>query len=517
MKFKAYSQEELELFPTDVYSEIPEDDICRFINEIVNELNLYALETIYTEEGNIAYHPRMMLKIFFYSYYNGIFSSRKIAKELERNVYYWYLSARQRPDFRTIANFRKRHIGQLKGLFQQIVDISLSLGIAKVRKTAIDGTKIKASANRDKFRDKDWLEKKTLEEKEAIEKAFKKMDEIDEEEDALFGYNKRGDELPEDLKDPKERIRRIRELREDMEKRNKNIINETDPDCGLMKTRHGFQSAYNCQTVVDTESQIILAEDIVSCPDDSGQIESIINSIRKETGLKPEILLADAGYLNGGDLQYLNREGIIGLIADKELSKIKNDREGIIDEDRRFKKDKFKYDPEKDEYTCPEGMKLIRESKNSQKTRRKNGFEVEYLQYRCRECKDCFNQEKCCRSKIGRKITRYSDETLREEMHDLLRSDWGYETYKARMCTNEPVFGNIKYNKGFSEFHLRGLSNVKGEFSLMAIAHNLEKMWKKMRVKPIKEVNFPSLKDKCRLFNIVWIYISYLNLSAERL
>jgi transposase len=512
MKFKAYSQDQLDLFPVDVYSEIPENDICRFINEIVNELNITELEAIYTEEGNIAYHPRMMLKVFFYSYYNGIFSSRKIAKEIERNIFYWFLSARQRPDFRTIANFRKRHIGQLKGLFNQIVEISLSLGIAKMRKIAIDGTKIKANAGRDKFRDNDWLQKKAKEENDAIEKAFKRMDEIDDEEDRTFGYDKRGDELPENLNDPEERIRKIRELQKEMEKRNKKRINETDKDCGLMKTRQGFQAAYNCQTVVDTESQIILTQEVINNANDSGQIRNNMEELKGETGLKPEILLADAGYLDGEDIQYLDKEGITGLIADKELNEIRKSRDGIVDEDSRFKKDQFKYDPEKDEYICPEGRKLIRESRNRQKAKRKSGIEIEYVQYRCRECKLCENQKICCRSKIGRKITRYADEKLREKMYDLIRSDWGYEEYKSRMCTIEPAFGNIKQNKGFREFHLRGLINVKGEYSLMAIAHNLEKMYKKMGRYPIKNANISKTKIAMKY---IYLFLYYKGMISN--
>jgi transposase len=494
MKFKTYSQDQLDLFPVDVYSEIPENDICRFINEIVNELNIQELESIYSEEGNIAYHPRMMLKVFFYSYYNGIFSARKIAKELESDVFYWYLSARQRPDFRTIANFRKRHIGQLKGLFNQIVGICLSMGIAKVRKIAIDGTKIKANANRDKFRDKDWLEKKAKEENDAIDKAFKRMDEIDDEEDREFGHDKRGDELPEDLNDPKERIRKIREIQKEMEKRNKEKMNTTDMDCRLMKTRNGFQPAYNCQTVADTESQIILTQDVIDNANDSGQIRVNMEELKNETGLKPEMLLADAGYMDGEDIQYLDQEGITGLIADKESCEIKKSRDGVVDEDRRFKKDQFKYDPEKDVYVCPTGKNLYRESRNNQKVKRKSGFETEYVQYKCRDCKFCENQKNCCKSDIGRKITRYADEELREKMHDLIRSDWGYEEYKARMCTSEPVFGNIKYNKGFREFHVRGLKNVKGEYSLMAIVHNLEKMHNKIGIYPTNAADISKIK-----------------------
>ena len=517
MKFKYYSQDELDLFPIEIYAEIPKNDICRFINEIVNELNLEELESIYSEEGNIAYHPRMMLKVIFYSYYNGVFSSRRIAKELERNIFFWYLSARQRPDFRTISNFRKRHIKQLKGLFRQIVNICISMGIANVRKVAIDGTKIKASANRDKFRDKEWFDKILKEEEDAIDRAFNKMEEIDEEEDKLYGYDKRGDELPENLQDPKERIRKIRELQKKMEEGMKKSINETDPECELMKTRHGYEPAYNCQTVVDTESQIILTEDVIACPEESGQIQANIDILMKETGLKPGIVLADAGYLNGGDLQYLNGEGITGLIADKEMRKIKKEREGVIDEDQKYKKDQFKYDVERDEYICPDGKKLIRIFKKNQKVKRKNGLEVEYMQYQCLECGDCINIEKCCRSKKNRNITRYEDEELRVKMHDLLRSDWGYETYKARMCTNEPVFGNIKYNKRFSEFHLRGLTNVKGEFTMMAIVHNLEKMWKKMGNNPLKTECRSSLIQYQLLNYLFLFYYRYFKLNLIRL
>jgi len=486
MKFKEYNQRQIWLIPPDLEDEIPKGDLCRVIDEVVENIDIKCIEDKYPEEGNTAYHPRMMLKILFYSYARGIFSSRKIAQELERNIFYWYLSGKQKPNFRTICLFRSAHREELKIVFQEIVKLCLNLGLTEISTVTIDGTKIKANAAKGKTRDKDWIEKKIAEESMALEKALEEAERIDAEEDEKYGRDKRGDEIPEEIRDRKKRLEKLAELKKRMEAEKCRHINETDSDARLMKGQGQYLLGYNCQAVVDAKSQVILAANITNEAREWHQLKENINELRIAYGVKPKVLLGDAGYCSGENLRYLKEENIFGIIPDKPIAKIKAEIDNRIFEDQEFKKERFKYDQDKDVYICPEGKELQRVGDVPTTLVRKSGEIVRSFQYQCHECSNCKVRSRCCGGKRDRCITRYSDEVLREEMADRIRSKEGYELYKQRFKTAEPVFGNIKQNIGFREFNLRGMFKTRAEFILVAIAHNLMKIQSWLRETKIK-------------------------------
>jgi hypothetical protein len=215
---------------------------------------------------------------------------------LESNIFFWYLSGKQKPNFRTICLFRTKHAGELKEVFREMIRLCLNLGIAKILTATIDGTRIKTSASRDKIRSREWIDARIKEEDKAIEAALEKARLTDEEEDREYGVDKRGDELPEELRDPVRRREKLRQLKEEMAKRGKTLINETDHDAQLMKTTGGFILGYNCQAVVDTESQLILAANVCTESYDQHQLKVNIEEIKDAYGDKPKVLLADAGY-----------------------------------------------------------------------------------------------------------------------------------------------------------------------------------------------------------------------------
>jgi transposase len=475
MKFKEYNQKQPWLIPPNIEDEIPAGDICRVIDEIVDSISLKSIEDKFNEEGNPAYHPGMMLKILLYSYAKGIYSSRKIAQELGSNIFFWYLSGKQKPNFRTICLFRVKHAEELKEVFREMIRLCLNLGIAKILTATIDGTKIKTSASREKIRSREWIEARIKEEDKAIEAALEKARLTDEEEDREYGIDKRGDELPEELRDPVRRREKLRRLKEEMAKRGKTLINETDHDAQLMKTTGGFLLGYNCQTVVDTESQLILAANVCTEGYDQHQLKVNIEEIKDAYGDKPEVLLADAGYSCGENIKYLKEENIYGLIPYKTASMIKAGLDGTLPENQRFKKDQFKYDADKDIYICPE-RKALENTKTAEEEIRKDGAIAKTFRYQCHDWLDCASRMICCRGEGARSIRRYSDEVLRQEMADRLRSKAGYALYKQRFRIAEPVFGNIKHNMGFKRFNLRGLIKTRGEFFLITMVHNLTKI-----------------------------------------
>lgn len=487
MKFKEYNQKQTWLIPPNIEDEIPAGDICRVIDEVVDSISLKTIENKFNEEGNTAYHPRMMLKVILYGYAKGIYSSRRIAQELESNIFFWYLSGKQKPNFRTICLFRAKHAKELKEVFRETIRLCLNLGIVKILNATLDGTKIKANANKEKIRSREWIETRMKEENIAIDTALEKARLIDEEEDREYGTDKRGDELPEELQDPKKRREKLRQLKEEMAKNDKAMINETDHDAQLMKSSDGFLLGYNCQAVVDTESQIILAANVCTEGHDQHQLKVNIEEMKEAYGDKPQVLLADAGYSCGENIKYLKEEAIYGLIPHKSANSIKAEINGTLPEDQRFKKDQFRYDNDKDVYICPTGKKL--ENNHCKETFiRKSGAIATTSRYQGHDCLDCSSRMICCRGKGTRSIRRYGDEVLRQEMADRLRSKEGYALYKQRFRVAEPVFGNIKHNMGFRKFSLRGLIKTRGEFFLITMVHNLTKIQKYMKWQKINQI-----------------------------
>lgn len=491
MRFKEYNQKQMWLIPPNIEDEIPPGDICRVIDDVIESIDTKQIEEKYKEEGNPAYHPKMMLKVLFYSYSQGVFSSRKIAQELERNIFYWYLSGKQQPDFRTICLFRTKQTAELKMIFREVVRYCIKLGIARIATVTLDGTKIKANANRDKMRNEEWLEKQILIEAEGLEKALEEAGRIDDEEDKRFGKDQRGDEIPDEIQDRKKRLEKLEKLKREMKKSNLRLINETDTDIGLMRSQGNYLAGYNCQAVVDVDSQVILAADVVGEANDWNQLKGNIEEIKTAYGEKPKTLLADAGYCSGSNLAYLKDEEIEGIIPDKSIKEIRADIEPAIIGEKKFNKDNFKYDKEHDCYICPEGEKLKKQGCFPVIAVRKSGEKTQYFQYQCYRCHKCRFKKECCTNKRGRCITRYFDEELREEMAQKIRSQEGYELYKQRLKTAEPVFGNIKHNLGFHVFSLRGLIKTRGEFFLATTAHNLVKI-KKWLEKLKREAQMPT-------------------------
>jgi transposase len=249
---RPYNQDQMELFPPSVRNLIEDDHLCMIVNDVVKAMDLSCLYQKISHEGNPAYHPAMMLKILFYAYARGIFSSRNIAQAVRENIPFIFLAAWQKPDFRTISDFRKNNLEDLGLLFSQTVQLCNHLGMVKLGHVAIDGTKIKANASDAKTYDIRRIEKE-------IERWMEQAEAIDQEEDALYSSDKTGDEIPEEIRDQGKRIEKLRELKKQLEESGKKKINKTDPDAVFMKTGNGIKTSYNAQVSVDAEHQVILS------------------------------------------------------------------------------------------------------------------------------------------------------------------------------------------------------------------------------------------------------------------
>src|SRR6266851_709254 len=303
--FYPYEPDQTLLLPPSLRDWVPEGHLAHFVSDTVDELDLTALYARYEQRedgrGQLAYEPRLLLKLLIYAYAVGLFSSRKIAKAVEELVPLRYLAAGQLPSHRTLARFRQEHSAQFQGLFVQVVRIARAAGLVAMGTLAIDGSKLKANASKHKAM------------------SYGRM----KEEDTEFGPDVRGDELPAELQRRETRRAKIREAMERLEaeaaahddasgrgqarpgrlKRPIGVppaskqINFTDPESRLMKTASGgFEQCYNAQLAIDAERQIIVAADVTESAADNGQLVPLEEQAEVNTGVRTATLLADAGY-----------------------------------------------------------------------------------------------------------------------------------------------------------------------------------------------------------------------------
>ena len=283
-----YDPEQRLLLPAALQEWLPPDHLAYFISDVVDQLDLSSITARYEElRGGPPYHPRMMVKVLFYGYCTGVESSRRIARRLHEDIAFRVLAANNTPDFRTISDFRKDHLEALGGLFLQVLALCQRAWLVKLGHVALDGTKVKASASRNKAMSYKRMNEREKQQQAEVTELLRRAEEVDEE-DRRYGRDKRGDELPEELAFRGSRLQRIREAKAALEAEaqaaaeqaeseglshpgvpgNKTQRNFTDPESRIMPGPGGrdFQQAYNCQAAVDSEHQVIVAAEATNQP-----------------------------------------------------------------------------------------------------------------------------------------------------------------------------------------------------------------------------------------------------------
>jgi len=459
--FKKYDQKQQFLLPLNLEEFVSENHISRVLNDLIDVVDISAIESTYSENGCPAYHPRLLLKILLYGYLINIRSSRKIEEMTETDTAFMYLAAMQKPDFHTICRFRSTHLDSIKEIFSQIVMLCKGMGLIG-SSISIDGTKVKANASPKQSKSSDAIEKE-------IDKILKESIETDEREDQIYG-DSTPYKMPEELVDKKYRLEKIKAAKKKMDEEKLKKVNITDPDAKIMKHKDGSKKpSYNCQVAVDEKEQIIVAADLVDEENDLHQIEPMIENVKETLGYKPTIVLADAGYFSYDNVQFLLDEEIDAYIPDNFYEVEKRGKT------KKFRKLLFTYDEKKDCYYCPAAL------------------EIPFTRIQKREnepyCSLCVLKDACTDSK-NRTITRDPREHLMEDMRAKLNTEEGTEQYQKRMCTVEPVFGQMKQDRGFREFLLREKRKTKIEFLMMCTVHNIKKIadFMKRKIKSLKEI-----------------------------
>lgn len=470
-KFKSYTPDQGQLIPMYLSEWIPEKHLVYLVNDIVDQLDISKITSCYSERGEEAYHPALMLKILFYGYAIGIFTSRKLREALDYNIPFRWLSGGLKPDHRTISDFRKDYLAILPGLFKQIIQIARDLGYVSLGHVSIDGSKIKANASKHKAMSRERMKQEIDRiEKEIAEMLEKAQDEDQKDEEASVMFPVSADEM---ITDRKTRLQKIKNALQQLETRQpeeesktpeKDQINFTDAESRIMDTKtQGVIQGYNPQIAVDADHGIIVGLKMSNSSNDQKQFEGVLNSIKANAERQPEKVSADAGYFSADNIRTAESNLVDAYIAATKESKQPNNP---------YDKTNFKYQPELDIYICPAGKTLSFKQEYADNT---NG--VIKRVYECLQCQECAFKNECVKSKTGKRtISRTDADPIREAMRTKVQSDAGKAIYRMRKAIVEPVWGQLKQCQGFRQFNLRGEDKVEGEFILLALSYNLRKI-----------------------------------------
>lgn len=448
-RYRPYNPDQQFLLAPSMRDWLPECHLVYFVSDTIDEMDISAIESYYEKSlaGYPPYHPRMMVKLLFYSYCTGVFSSRKIAKRLEDDVAFRVLAAGNRPDFRTISDFRKLHLASVRVLFAKVLMLCAKAGMVRLGHVSLDGTKQKANASKHKAMSYGRMKEESARLESEIAELLGNAQRIDDAEDAELGRDVRGDELPKELAFREGRLARIKQAMAELEAEAKEAAeaaeatnkeksgdsptdekdrpkrrvqwrkkpsgvpddkaqkNFTDGESKIMVSGDkSFIQAYNAQAAVDSEYQVVVAAMVTNRAADAVHVQAMVEKIEEGAGQLPGEMSLDAGYYSEDNVEYL--------------------------EDKKI-----------DAYMPPRRIKRS-------------------------EYRDAKPDVVTVESNIG------------ERMKAKVLSEQGRKKYGLRKITVEPVFGQIKSCMGFRQFSMRGQEACEAEWSLVCAAHNLLKLFR---------------------------------------
>ena len=431
--------------PPSVQEWLPEAHLARYVVDVVEQLDLSALERAYAGKGSDAYHPALLLALLIYGYATGTFSSRKIERATYDSLAFRFIACNRHPDHDTLAHFRKRFGAEFESAFVQVLQVARENQLSRFGTVSLDGTKIHANASRHSALSYAHAEKIEAQLKAEVQELMQLAEAADQ------SSLPDGVQLPDEIKRREDRLAAIAAAKAKIEARAKERhereqaeyqakmsarevkakapgrkpggkppqppqagpradeqVNLTDEDSRIMKVAGGgFEQCYNAQGVVDTESMLILAPHVTQAANDKEQVEPMVAKIQVlPEGLNgPATLLADSGFFSEKNVETCRLAQIEPLIAVGR------------DEHHPHWRNRF-------EQPAP--------------------------------------------------LTGPASHV--EQMKHALKTKAGRAAYALRKQTVEPVFGIIKSVMGFRQFLLRGLANVTNEWTLVCLAWNLKRM-----------------------------------------
>ncbi len=449
------------LMPECLDDYVDADNPVRVIEAFVEELDLGNLgfdgvDPLAT--GRPSYHPSVLLKIYIYGYLNRVQSSRRLERETQRNIELMWLAGRLRPDFKTIANFRKDNGLAIRNVCRQFVVLCRKLDLFSQAIVAIDGSKFKAVNNRDRNFTSAKIERRMKQIEESIERYLAAMDTADRAEpDVAQAKTAR---LQDKIAALKEQMQQLKQFQVRMLAAPDQQLSLTDPDARSMNSRGSGIVGYNVQTAVDAQHHLIVAHEVTNVGTDRGHLVTMAEQARATTGLEELTVVADRGYFSGEEILACDQAGITAFVPKPLTSNSK--AEG------RFGKPDFIYIASDDEYRCPAGQRLVRHF-----TTIEAGMTLNI--YWCSVCQSCPIKAQCTTGK-ERRVRRWEHEAVLDAMQERLDRD--PEKMRGRRQTVEHPFGTIKNWMGSTHFVTRTIERVRTEMSLHVLAYNLKRVMK---------------------------------------
>ena len=440
---------------------VVEDNPVRVIDVFVDELDLAGLGfegVAPADTGRPAYHPAVLLKIYVYGYLNRLQSSRRLERENQRNVELMWLTGRQVPDFKTIADFRKDNGQAIRSVCREFIVLCRRLDLFAEAIVAIDGSKFKAVNNRDKNFTDHKLKKRMEQLEESIGRYLAELDRADREPTLVT--EGRVSRLKEKVATVKAHMEQLKQIGQRLREAPDGQISLTDPDARSMATsgRGTGMVGYNVQTAVDTKHHLIVAHEVTNVGHDRTQLSSMAKQARSATGAEELTVVADRGYFKGEEILECDQAGMIPLVPKPLTSNSK--AEG------RFDKRDFVYIADDDEYRCPAGQRAIKRF-----TTVEAGMMLDV--YWTSACPRCPIKARCTTTDY-RRIRRWKHEAVLEAMQE--RLDRQPDAMKLRRQTVEHPFGTLKAWMGATHFLTKRLPRVSTEMSLHVLAYNLKRV-----------------------------------------
>jgi transposase len=486
MALKEYSNQR-EMFGPSPDLLLPAGHWARALDDIVEELGLQRLNRKYEHTpGEPAYDVRALVKILIYAYGRGITSSREMARQCEENIAFRYLTRGQCPDFRTISLFRRKKRHLLRWVFKKTVQLARQMGMARLGLVALDSVKLAANASSGRK----VTAAELVEELGKLDEYLGKVTSTDQNEDSEYGNDQRGDDLPADICGVQKRkeklekaLRTLREQQATAKREPPQNVSIADPEARWVKKQGKFIRGYSAQVVADSERQVIVAVKAAAQATDSEQLNPMLQEVEKTVGQAPDQLVADSGYYSDDAILEAGRSKTDCVVPDSETAAGLNNPQRGQSKEGAYHASRFTYDEAKDEFTCPQGKVLT-----FWRTQCRRG---PTKVYRCQDCDGCPVRELCTNDARGfRTIQVRPDYAEVRNIRERFKNETVRGVYRKRKGIIEPIFGRWQHNWGIRRLRLRGLAGFSAELHLMAIAHNVTKLFRSGRV-PVEAVALP--------------------------
>ena len=456
---KGQPREQATLFPERVEDYIGKDNPVRFIDKFVESLDLVKLgfkQSVAKDMGRPAFDPGDMLRLYIYGYLNGIRTTRRLERETVRNIEVMWLLKKLKPDFRTIANFRRDNLEGLKGVFGEFCLLCDKLNLYGKQLIGIDGSKFQAVNSKDNNFTEKKLENIIRHYEERIQEYLLKMDKEDltEQEEPKLTEQ----ELQEKIDELEKRKEEKKKLLEKLRATGENEFSSTDPDSRRLHKGDGSIVGYNVQIAVDSKHCLIADFEVTNDKTDQNQLAHMAIKTQETLGANALSVVVDRGYYNSEAIKHCEEAGITIYVEPPS----KPHRGGL------FSKDRFIYQAETDTYLCPAGEHLAFRGQKLEQGRAVRWYETP-------ACKKCQIKHLCNgQASRNRRITRWVHQDVLDRVASRMKTNPNMRTLRKSLV--EHPFGTLKRTFNHGYFLLRGFKKVTTEMSLVLLAYNLKRV-----------------------------------------